>query len=97
MQRLQKQPRLALAECMHCIRVVSVMLRSFRQVYAASGEKTSNAVVARSPVDIVEVIGFDIEWPKGQTMPLRPPLEERIKNRFPSGRVDAPRVGQHAV
>ena len=97
LQRLQKQPRLALTERVHCIRVLRVMLRSFRKVYAPGGEKASNAVVARSPIDIVEVVSFDIKRPKGQTMPLRPPLQERIKNRFPSSRVDARRVGQHAV
>ena len=73
------------------------MLRSFRQVYAASGEKASDAVVARSPIDIVEVVVFDIERLKGQTTLLRPPLQERIKNRFPRGRVDTRCVGQHAV
>ena len=30
-------------------------------------------------------------------MPLRPPLQKCIKNRFPSSRVGARRVGQHAV
>ncbi|MGB8894725.1 MAG: hypothetical protein WCD13_10550, partial [Pseudolabrys sp.] len=77
--------------------VLKVMLRTFRKVYAPGGEKASNAVVARSPIDKIEVVSFDIKWLKGQTMPLCPPLEERIKNRFPSSRVDARRVGQHAV
>ena len=73
------------------------MLRSLRKVYAPGGEKASNAVGARSPIDIVEVVSFDIERLKGQTTLLRPPLQERIKNRFPRSRVDARGVGQHAV
>ena len=36
------------------------------------------------------LVSFDIKWLKGQTIPLRPPLEERIKNRFPSSRGRAP-------
>ena len=61
------------------------------------GKKASNAVVARSPIDIGEVVGFDIERLKGQAMPLRPPLQERVEDGFPRSRVDARRIGQHAV
>jgi hypothetical protein len=73
------------------------MLRTFRKAYAPGGEKASNAVFARSSIDIAKVVGLDIERLKGQIMPLRPPPEERIKNRFPRSRVDARRVGQYAV
>ena len=78
---------------MHSICVLRIVLRSLRKIYAPGGEKASNAVVARSPIDIVEVVGFDIERLKGQTMLLRPPLQKRIKDRFPRSRVDARRIG----
>ena len=97
LQRLPKQSRLALTERVHCIRVLRVMLRSFRKAYAAgqreSFECRRSAVVHRHR----RGSRFDIERLKGQTMPLRPPPQERIENRFPRSRVDARRIGQHAI
>jgi hypothetical protein len=97
LQRIQKQFRLALTECVHRIRALRIMFRSLREVYAPGGEKASNAVGARSPINIVEVVSCDIERLKGQSTLLRPPLQERVKNRFPRSRVDASSVGQHTV
>ena len=67
---------------MDCIRLLRVVLRPLRQSYAPGAEEASDAVVARSPIDIVKVIGLDIEGLERQTAALRPPLQERIKDRF---------------
>jgi len=67
------------------------------QVYAASSEKGSNAVVTWPPIDIGKIISLDIERLKAKTMSLRPAFQKRIKSRFPGSRVDARSVGQHSV
>ena len=58
------------------------------------GERTPNAVIARTPIDIREVVGMDIKRLKGSTVLFRPPLEKRIEDCFPCGGMNPCRIGQ---
>jgi len=96
-QLLSKQLRLAITERADRLRVLTIMVRSFRKLYPSRGEKTPNAVIARTPIDIREVVGMDIKRLKGSTMLLRPPLKERIEDCFPCSGMNPCRIGQNAV
>ena len=61
------------------------------------GERTPNAVIARTPIDIREVVGMDIKRLKGSTVLFRPPLEKRIEDCFPCGSMNSCRIGQNKI
>ena len=97
LQRLSKQSRLSLSERMDSLSGPQDRAPIPAVDLCPGGEEAADAVVPGSAIDIIKVVGFDIERLKRHTTLLRPSLQERIKNRFPGACVDARGFGQHAV
>src|SRR5262245_52095681 len=96
-QLLSKQLRLAITERSDRLRVITIILRSFRKLYRSCSHKTPTTDITRTPTDIPKIVGMDIKLLKALTMPCRPPLEERIEDCFPCCCMTPCRICQNAV
>jgi hypothetical protein len=87
---------LAVAEAADGFQVRRIVRRSFRETDAAGDEERPHAVVARSTVHVVAIVGFG-ERAEGLTGPSAASHQIPVEHLGPGGRVDCGGEDQHAV
>src|SRR6516164_3441236 len=88
---------LAVPEAIHCFRVRRIVGTSFGELNTARCEKVANAVVAGLAIYIEAVVRGDIEGTKYFASLRRTLLKVFVKHLFPTRRMYAGGIGDHAV
>src|SRR5215831_20574293 len=74
----------------------TVGLAAFQYLYPARGQKGTNSVLARPPVDVAAIV-LEREWRKGKAGASGAPFEKSVEGLLPCLEMDARGIRNHAI